>query len=738
MLLSVQNNLVVRNSFKKGLKKEPMVSHVEQKQSLLSDSKSINTKFSSINFTGNKPKLKIAKDAYNALSKVLINGEKLTQEKHGQLIIDLQNTLGSKPQEFQNIKTGVKKIIDSGLVKNDKTGKIIANIEYLNNPERLSKLVKALRAMIDATDYYKHIKFVRHTRVNGNTYKIAVNNSEVYEHLKEPLNSKNFNKLFRKAEEKGVFSLKFDDGVPSVSDAAGSAQMTRKWTSDHIGMLPLIEVKYQDQLLPGLITWAKTYSSPEEIESFERVIKNPEAYKKNKGVAYVFWHNPKTGTLSRDTGNAKHPGWENNQRLEAFGDLLGAFSDKIKNGIEGTDPLGFQKVKAIPGEVIQTIVHMTHYLKAIGPNAQTGGFCEELTFPKGSNCDTKSATQAFKKVKSLVNFIHSPKNISNPEIIKLRKSFIDAEKSLMTKTLLPESKALFNSDTKNLDAYIKEGEDMIRKNHLDEFRGTPKRDDAASVIVTNSDINLSPTGDFVEDIEKHLSILEKFENTLLGEFGARRYNQFKIEINGVKINSCDSYINKSYDLAIHPETDGIHLPKGEFYNKNFGGSDTSEPSKFAARGKFAKEETSAQWALPTSYAAIGYGKQVKKLIEKHKKTGVLSKKELKLLNRAFNGETEHIKRTYGNIAGLKMDGTLHTKANGEYALAWRKPEAYQAVPTLVPENIKSPNNKYSFVPGVNSHLGWDAAKTFEASLLYIENLKYLEKKKLIKKYSENS
>lgn len=733
--LSAQNNLAVKNDFKKGLKKESMVFQVQQKQSLLLNSKIKDIKFASINFSGSKPKLKIAKNAYNTLSEILIKGERLTHEKHGQLIIDLQNTLGSKPQEFQDIKTGAKKIIDSGLVKTDNDGKVIANIEYLNHPENLSKLVKALKAMIDATDYYKHIKFIRHIRPDKSTHKIAVNNIKIYEYLKEPLNVGNFNKLFKKAEEKGVFSLKFDNGVPSVSDAAGSAQMTRKWTSDHIGMLPLIELKYQEQLLPGLITWAKTYSSPQETKAFEKVIKNPAAYKKNEGIAYVFWHNTKTGELVRDIGNAEHTGWENNQRLEAFGDLLGAFSEKIKNGLEGIDPLGFKKVKDIPDEVVQTIVHMSHYLKAIGPNAQTGGFCEELTFPKGSNCDTKSATQSFKRVRSLVNFIHGPQNTSNPEIIELRKKFIDSEKSLMKKAQLPESKALFNPDTKNLDDYIKEGEDMIRNNYLDEFRESPKRDDAASVIITTSDINLSPTGDFVEDIEKHLSILEKFENTLLGEFGARRYNRFEVEMKGISINSCDSYINKSYDLAIHPETEGIHLPKGEFYDKNFGGSDASEPYKFAARGKHAKEETSAQWALPTSYASIGYGKQVKKLIEKHKKTGTLSKKELKLLNRAFNGETEHIKRTYGNITGTKPDGKPHTKANGEFALVWRKPEAYQTVPTLVPESIKSPNKKYSFVPGVNSHLGWDAAKTFEASLLYVENLKYLEKEKLLKKYS---
>lgn len=91
------------------------------------------------------------------------------------------------------------------------------------------------------------------------------------------------------------------------------------------------------------------------------------------------------------------------------------------------------------------------------------------------------------------------------------------------------------------------------------------------------------------------------------------------------------------------------------------------------------------------------------------------------LEKCMNSSAEYIKRSYGNITGCKSNGDYFYKADGQPIKPWRKPESYQAV------SKNFGNKNFVFVPGVNDHLGWEVAKCYEASKLFLENLKIYEK-----------
>lgn len=120
--------------------------------------------------------------------------------------------------------------------------------------------------------------------------------------------------------------------------------------------------------------------------------------------------------------------------------------------------------------------------------------------------------------------------------------------------------------------------------------------------------------------------------------------------------------------------------------------------------------------MPLSYAAIAYGRLTAKLLDKRDAEGKLSEQEKQLLDECFNKNQEYIKRTYANISGCLDDGKKFLKAAGNIIEPFHKPEAYQAVTSEL--NTK----KFCFIPGINDYLGWDAAKCYEASKLFLQNL----------------
>ena len=544
-----------------------------------------------------------------------------------------------------------------------------------------SDYIKTINALTEATTYEQSRPCLSGRVFTQNSF--AVNNLEIYPFLSRKLNRDDFQKMFLLAEEKGVFNLTFQHGIPSVTEAAGAKHMTRKWPRDAAGMTELIKNKYPDEFVAGLLAIAAAYCSKTEQDAFGRVLLNPSCFKQNDGIAHVFWQRPTRGTLYRDKK------WSVNQRIESHAEFLGVLAEYISSSQNKPQP--------IPAVVIKTTTYLIHYLYCLGISPQTCGPWEEIPFPKGSNWDSASVVLAFEKVQQMIKRLTE----------KQKKRFFTAEKRLCQKF----GRTPLLSAPHRLAAFCKKSTQFIQQNYMDEFRGCTNHDDAASVMLAASDICLD--NDIIQDIQKRLHILERFELKLLGKFGARRYGQFQISLKSGNVDSCDSYLQKNYNILIDNADLKIKKSKKDWidYQENEG-NDASKADGFNSRAQNCDEQSSAQWGLPVSYAAIAFAKMVKRLKKLEKQTA----ESENLLRICLKGQEYYIKRCYASISGYRTDGSIPFKADGTTSIPWRKPEAYQAV------SFYGHPEKWGFVPGVNSHLGWDAAKCWEASCLVLENL----------------
>lgn len=611
------------------------------------------------------------KEFISRIIELLATDTKLTAAKHQQLFDKLQTIIPSS---------------------------VPVSPERLNHPQTRKDLMRTLQAMLEATIYPLNVHQLIHHRHNGSKVTIIINNRLIYKNLSEPLSFTQFKKLFKLCRNHGVFDLVFENHIPVVTLQAGSQHMTRKWPRDHAGMLPLINAHYPQELAPGLLAWAKAYTSPREISSFEKVIANPETYLLNQGISHIFWLE-KNGNLKRDEN------WQMNQRLESHSELLNAFVSYLSRQLQSAE----QKETYFTPEIIKAVVYFTHYLFALGISPASCGPWEEIPFSKGINWDCASMVLALKKVVELMVLLQfHPKQLNK---------FLSFEKKLCTKlNISPVLKPI-----QPLKDLCHQAIKIIRDNYKNEFRNSCNRVDACSIMLAASDLELSRDNELTKEIKLKQEILTKATQHLVGEFGARRYSRFAITIDDKNIKSCDSYLNLNSDIMVDNHTQKLDLNKRyhlEDIEKNSG--DASGIDEFIKRNQDCTEDTSAQWGLPLSYAALAYSKMLRKLLELHRITGNLKAEETDLLKQCHNSAEEFIKRSYGNITGIKIDGALPRKANGEISDIWKKPEAYQAVSTL------RGNGDFAFLPGVNSHLGWDAAVCYSASEIFLSCLEYME------------
>ena len=555
---------------------------------------------------------------------------------------------------------------------------------------------KTLQVIAFAAEYHKHITPITHHLSNGGDVCFYANNFVIADYLKKDFTIESFTKLFDLCKQKGVFDLHFCNHIPSVTFNAAAKHMTRKWPRDHMGMMPLIEDKYSDELWLGLLEWAKAYNSPKEIKAFELIFKDPKKACFNEGISHTFWQG-KEGNLSRDNS------WKMHQRIESHGELLRYMA---KNSLKR-----ILNHLALPQDIITAIVYFTHYLYVQGLSPQSCGAWEEIPFKNGINWDDASVILAFSEVVSLINELKK-----QPQIYK---KFLNAEKKITQKFKL----ALLFAMPDNLSTFIKESLKLIRHFYLDEFRGSSKRIDSSCVMLCAEKIDLSCNHNLQTNIAKHLRMLQHWERKLVHEFGAWRYNNFFTKVDNRDICSCDSYLNLNYYLLCdnngHLCLNKVDFDKGDNAKKSDNGV-----NHFKLRGKNMAEKTSAQWGLPLSYAAIAFGRLTSLLLDVKEQKGSLSMKEKALLKQCVNKNQEYIKRTYANISGCFSDGSLFLKADGNQIKPFCKPEAYQAVTSKL--NTK----QFAFIPGVNDHLGWDAAKCYEASKLFLDNLRRLKKLKI--------
>lgn len=551
-------------------------------------------------------------------------------------------------------------------------------------------LKQTLKIIDFAHEYQENITPISHQLLNGQKVIFYANNAQIAPYLKQDLTLKSFNELFDFCKKNGVFQLRFENHIPCVTMKAGAKHMTRKWPRDHMGMIPLITEYYPDELWPGLLKWCDAYTSPSEIKSFEKIFKNPNYAIKNWGISHIFCLEA-DGSIHRDAG------WKMNQRIESHGELLRYLAMVTTEKIKTKEP--------IPDKIIQTIIRLTHYLYLLGISPRSCGPWEEIPFANGCNWDNLSVVQAFKQIINLQKELLFHSNI--------QKRFHDFDQHLTIKFKLTP---LF-ADISYINDFIRQSSHSIRRFYLQEFRGATSRVDSSLTMLAAEDFDLSANGNIITNIRKHLRILAKFEKHLLHEFGAWRYNSFKTLVDSQEIKSCDSYLNLNFYLLC--DVNGFLLSKKQNFDGKVKGSNKNNVRHFKWRALAGKEKTSAQWGLPLSYAAIAYGKMAALLLNQRDTKGDLSRNEQQLLAFCLNKEQEFIKRTYATITGHCKNGKPFIKANGEPIAAFRKPEAYQAITTQV--GCKD----FAYIPGVNDHLGWDAAKCFEASKLFLNNLQRL-------------
>ena len=550
---------------------------------------------------------------------------------------------------------------------------------------------QTIAAMKEASHYERNLPVLK-----GGVFcqsEFAVNNLELYPFLKSKLSFESFRKAFLLVDGKGLFSLSFCHDIPLVTEVAGARHMTRKWPRDMVGMECLIKDKYPEHYENGLLKIARAYCSRREVKAFETVIQNPGSYKKNCGIVHIFWQNLKSGYLYRDRK------WLMRQRLESHGEVLRALVEYIGSSSDS--------IKKLDNYVCKAIVYFTHYLYSLGVYASTCGPWEEIAFPKGTNWDAASVVLALRAVIKLMRELP----------LEIKKRFYQKENYLCRKLGCP----CLLSDLKRIEAFCKRSEKVIRLFYCDEFRGCTDRCDSSSIMLTASDFRFDD--DEITDIKKRLDILKIFEERLVGKFGARRYSQFELFLKTGKISSCDSYLQKNYNILLDnrflqitkEKNRWIKYHNGELHEKEKS-SESDDVRMFRRRAVTSDEASSAQWGLPISYAAISYAKMVRRLFQIKDKT----EEARELLRLCLVGQETYIKRCYALVTGYYPDGRIPLRADGCLSLPWRKPEAYQAV------SFYEQPQKWGFLPGVNSHLGWDAAKCWEASLLVLENLKQAE------------
>lgn len=801
----------------------------------------------------------IALTAFETFSRLIEDGRPLNMDKHGQLLLDLQQELGSEPITLIDPLTREAFEFDSGLLVR-REGEVLANVEYLNQPGVLNRLVLALKAMIEVTGYDDHIHFIDFKRSEGACVRFAVNNAQIYEVIKDGLTSTTLQQLFDLAKANGVFDLEFDNGVSRVSGSApATTQMKRIWFRDHAGTKAAIEAFYPDQVLPGILLMAKTYTSPTEQQAFDRVIRNPELFTQDLGVAHVFYYGTyyksqlaevllsletlqpfmdegmkrfqelflslkstymtfrpeidparirqvlgpdfdhpelvqsmidaldyqnklsqifitlepnllnykemmsestirqvfpdpvdaalveklieglrdKEGKLVRDDD------WINAVRVESSTEGFDMFLEKIQQSIVERNRQRYEASTAlfdgfagqihsqalyrqdcdIPDDLITATVNFAHYLKALGPNTPTSGAWEELQMKGGTNWDSASGVLAFQQLRRLVELLW------NGEHDELKTRFLSAEAALLARNDKATADSLFSQDYRLVEAYVTEGMMTIRQHYLDFFRGVTDRNDASAVFITASDLTLSD--DKTYDVIRHLDILDKFIK-LEKEYGAMRYNEFQIELTDkeghvVYVYSPDSYQNLDYYLSIDPQTGGLHLKKAIINETFFEGKDVSDPVVFMLRARGVTEATSAQWALPMSYAAIGYARQVAKLLDLYQEQGFNTIQQ-GLFKKAYLGMVEQLMRTYGNISGTKADGSYFIDAGGKPIKPWCSTEAMMAVHTLTPlrDDAAYRDKQIGWLPGANQNLAWDIGKKLEATQWSLEVMKRVE------------
>lgn len=621
---------------------------------------------STISFTAisNAKRLEIAKNALNALQRKVKNGESRLSKEDNIWLKDLNKYIGSKSFTMNNPDNLSEVItVDSRLT--------VDNLNKHENPVEI--LYNTLSAMVNAT-LYKPLKIKR-----GNV-NLTVHDKQLAKYLKEDYSKEDLKRLRGYLNKNKVFNLPTDKNTGIINTCGSGASENfemgaRLWVTDTVRNAHLQKRRDPNNWKRALNSLAEFYAKEEkDYNAFSRIIRNPELYREgapSDGVAHVFMP-----TLERDGG------WNNNKRLESIGLAMKAFCENITDGIVYNKRWGFKSAADVSESMTNSIVNMSKYLESIRYwDAPSAGNWEEIPMKGGLTWDTESVREGFV---SLKNLLFNPEYNKNAEVLKIRNRLKDA------------------GSEQSLNNLIAQGENRIRKTYLAEAPGI-READASLVFLTQSDVKLSDNP--LEDIMKHLEILDKLEKKLVRDNGMLRYEPFTMKLdNGTMAKSPDSYLNLNYFIAADKNGKvNLEWKKGM---ESYGSKDASEADVFFSRAEFSVPNHEAQWFLVSDMSA-GYGKIFEKMVNLigDKKP---SQEQTKLLKFIKAKQTEYLNRAISRKSPKNPQAVNQIKANGLLVPSHALAEAHQWVSTL------NSHGKPAMMQGTNAPLAWATSSSYNA------------------------
>ncbi|MBY0404208.1 MAG: hypothetical protein K2X66_09935, partial [Cyanobacteria bacterium] len=597
----------------------------------------------------------------------------------------------------------------------------------------LHKLETALKVKLAASQYHP-----RSVSVGGKTY--LVHNSWV--HLKPQYTSQAVGKLLATLTEKGVFNTHTHPGTGLLrTSETENLTMMRQWFTDGSKNGLLQREKAPENWKKVVLIHAAAIQIPEAQEAIAQSVANSNWYRQGSlkhGVFHIFEpesvrFDPKTGApvieeLKLDAS------WFNQKRIESQALILGDFIDTLRVGflsdrpssdgnLQAPPPWGYSPAFLKSGKpyelVKKSIVDLARYLVAIQTHPETGAYdfaapsassWEETPLPGGMTSDIADTVLAFEKLQDL---LENPAYSQSKAIETLRRDL----RSLFK--MLPGG-AIFNDPTQ-LKGFIDAGRAKIEERCVyplakgQKPQQNPHRhEDTSLTLLAASDYQFS--SDPMRDAAIRFDILMAMKQTLQGDYGMRRYNEF--EFAGVTLH--DSYLNDSYHLL--PALRAKGSPSGSSASLvEYGSKDASSVEAMKDRQSLSAPEHSAQWCLGVSATLQGLAKAKTTLLKSlAARNRPATPEEQKLLTQ-INGElVECINLNLALIAGRLNPNQPVLRSDGTVCPENSVMEAYEVVRDL-DGNVKR-------LPGAHTLL-WGASQLFDglrktqASLEMEERLK---------------
>ena len=665
MQVSAVQTYLINNIKNKNLSNNHNIGITEYNQSLPQINELSNVYYPT--FGGNF-KLKAAKKAYEKLSRNIENNTKLSQHDE-KWVRKLRNLFGADSFTVNNPDNPTQLMtINSKL-----------SIEKINQGNNMETLKNALKVMIAATEYKPN-----KIKLGGVTYN--VHNKKIAGLLKEKYNLESFENLQKYLDSKRIFDMTDDSnygivldknrGIPKICGATENWDMSaRSWITDIMRIGGMQKRERPETWTKALNTIGEYYGK--QKDNFAKLIASPESYREGdalQGIPHIFL--PKT--LEPDSN------WFNNKRLESHGLALKEFCNGIIDGIGKGKNYGYQSSESVPQNVLEAIDNLGKYFKAIDySTAPSAGNWEEIPLKGGLTSDTEAIRSGFAAFK---NLMYSPKYSNNSEMQKVRTRL----------------SALNPLNQDEINKLIDDGAKRVRKTYLEEAPGI-RPHDSSLIFVTTSDIKLSDN--VIDDVKKHMEILESVEKNLVRKNGVIRYAPFNFKLsNGEFGSSPDSYLNLNYFNAIDNKGK-LNLDWKDILDK-FASKDCSEADMFFARAKLSTPNKEAQWFM-VSDMSVGYGKQIEKLIKLAKKEKrEFSKEEKQLIKILRSKQTEYLNRALARISDENPQKINQIKANGLDMPSVTVSEAMQYVSDV--------NGKTKMIQGTNAPLAWAVSSLYNA------------------------